>query len=75
MLSSVVDTECWEAARAAAAARSSALSRQQDSSEALRASLSSRVARLQGDLQQQQQAATQWQQQAEAAQVGPPCAG
>jgi hypothetical protein len=69
MLGAVVDTECWEAARKAAADHTSSLTSRQDSSAGVRASLCQRVGRLATEVQELQEREQEWQQQAEAAQA------
>lgn len=63
MLSSVVDTDCWEKAREAAAEQRKGLVKQQDMAEGVMQSLSAAVQRLQLDLQHTAQQEQTWEQQ------------
>lgn len=70
MLSSVVDTDCWESAREAAAAQGKTMAKQQAMAEGIIQSLQTALQRLQLELQQTQQQERTWQQQQEAQKVG-----
>jgi hypothetical protein len=69
MLSSVVDTDCWEEAREAAAEQRKGLTKQQAVAEGVMQSLSATVRGLRLDLQQTQQQEQTWEQQAQAQKV------
>lgn len=69
MLGSVVDTECWEAAREAAASQGKNLSKQAATAEGVVSTLESALQRLQLDLVHKQQQERDWQQQQQAEKV------
>lgn len=69
MLSSVVDTDCWEAAREAAAEQRKGLAKQQDRAEGVMQSLAAAVQRLQLDLQQTAQQEQGWDEQVQTQKV------
>lgn len=69
LLSSVVDTDCWEVAKKAAAERVSNIDRQLNSTEGVLRSLGGSVARLEGDLAAQLHEEADWQQQQQTQQV------
>ena len=69
MLSSVVDTDCWEAAREAAAEQRKGLAKQQDRAEGVMQSLTAAVQRLQLDLQQTAQQEQGWEEQVQTQKV------
>lgn len=75
MLSSVVDTDCWEAAREAAAEQRKGLTKQQAVAEGVMQSLSAAVERLRLDLQHTQQQEQGWEQQTQAQKVRASCRG
>lgn len=72
MLGSVVDTECWEGAREAAAGQGKTLSKQAATTEGVVSTLESALQRLQLDLvhKQQQERDLKEQQQAEKVCLG-----
>jgi hypothetical protein len=69
MLSTVVDTDCWEGARQAAGGHISTLGRQQDAAEGVAASLAASMQRLRGEVEGQQREATAWAARQQDAQV------
>jgi hypothetical protein len=69
MLSSVVDTDCWESAREAAAGQGKALTKQQTISQGVMQSLETSVQRLQLELQQTAQHEQAWEEQQQQNQV------
>jgi hypothetical protein len=73
MLSSVVDTDCWEEARESAAEQRKGLTKQQAVAEGVMQSLSAAVGRLQLDLLRTQQQEQGWGQQTQAQKVSRDC--
>jgi septal ring factor EnvC (AmiA/AmiB activator) len=69
MLGSVVDIECWEGAREAAASQGKALSKQAATAEGVISALEAALQRLQVDLSHKQQQERDWEQRQEAEKV------